>query len=133
MLSGPPLAMLMQIGTYAKLLSKWVLPHAQQQHMVLSPLRGLCTPHGLVSTHCLQLLPQLQPLPQLRASLQALLQQIDGEAKRCYARYAALPNLAGRVGWQNFAGTQKGMRAGHTLMLLSDFKVSTRPTGCPGQ
>lgn len=53
MLSGSSLAVSMQIGTYAKLLSKWVLPHAQQQQVVLSPLRALCTLHGLVSAHLL--------------------------------------------------------------------------------
>ena len=47
--------------------------------------------------------------------------------KRIFAWYASLPNLTGQVSWEQFRHNQKGMLAGHLVLLLTDFKVCTPP------
>ncbi|KAL0026668.1 hypothetical protein WJX79_002875 [Trebouxia sp. C0005] len=84
---------------FRRLLCHWVLPHAQQGPSS-SPSQGLFTPVSmdLVARH-------------------------DAMLKKVFAWYASLPSLAGKASWEQFRHTQKGMLAGHLILLLTDFKV----------
>ncbi|KAL0051186.1 hypothetical protein WJX82_003339 [Trebouxia sp. C0006] len=84
---------------FRRLLCHWVLPHAQQGPSS-SPFQGLFTPVSM-----------------------DLLARHDVILKKVFAWYASLPSLAGQASWEQFRHTQKGMLAGHLILLLTDFKV----------
>lgn len=55
--------------------------------------------------------------------MQELLARHDVTLKKMFAWYASLPCLGGQVSWEQFRHNQKGMLAGHLILLLTDFKV----------
>ena len=55
--------------------------------------------------------------------MQDLVVRHDAILKKVFAWYASLPSLAGQTSWEQFRLTQKGMLAGHLILLLTDFKV----------
>jgi hypothetical protein len=55
--------------------------------------------------------------------MQDLLARHDVILKKVFAWYASLPSLAGQASWEQFRHNQKGMLAGHLILLLTDFKV----------
>ena len=60
---------------------------------------------------------------EVAGGMQDLLATHDAILKKVFAWYASLPSLAGQASWEQFRHTQKGMLAGHLILLLTDFKV----------
>lgn len=60
---------------------------------------------------------------EITGGMQDLVARHDAMLKKVFAWYASLPSLAGKASWEQFRHTQKGMLAGHLILLLTDFKV----------
>ncbi len=67
---------------------------------------------------------------EVTGGMQDLVARHDAMLKKVFAWYASLPSLAGHASWEQFRHTQKGMLAGHLILLLTEFKVCLSPWVC---